>query len=192
MQKIIDGTAPDRFSQAHLKSIGFKSSNDQGIIPVLKALGFLSADGAPSQRYLAYRDRTRSRSVLGEALRENYGDLFHINESLSESDRDAVEGKFKSVHNSSDRVAQLQAMTFFALLALADPKAKAPTLPAPPASIASSVEDNGSRFKSQESHPHSVHFSGLRYNIEIHLPATKEIEVYNAIFKSIAENLLND
>ena len=29
----------------------------------------------------------------------------------------------------------------------------------------------------------------LHYNIEIHLPATKDIEVYNAIFKSIKEHL---
>ncbi len=35
MQKIVDGAAPDKFTVAHLKGIGFKSSNDQGIIPVL-------------------------------------------------------------------------------------------------------------------------------------------------------------
>jgi hypothetical protein len=33
MQKIIDGTAPPKFTVAHLKGIGFKSSNDQGVIP---------------------------------------------------------------------------------------------------------------------------------------------------------------
>lgn len=32
---------------------------------------------------------------------------------------------------------------------------------------------------------------GLRYNIEIHLPPTKDVEVYNAIFKSIKEHLLD-
>ena len=36
------------------------------------------------------------------------------------------------------------------------------------------------------------HFAGLRYNVEIHLPATKDVEVYNAIFKSLKEHLLED
>jgi hypothetical protein len=31
---------------------------------------------------------------------------------------------------------------------------------------------------------------GLHYNIQIHLPATKDIEVYNAIFKSVKEHLI--
>ena len=31
---------------------------------------------------------------------------------------------------------------------------------------------------------------GLHYNIQIHLPATKDVEVYNAIFKSVKEHLI--
>ena len=31
---------------------------------------------------------------------------------------------------------------------------------------------------------------GLHYNIQIHLPATKDVEVYNAIFKSLKDHLI--
>ena len=31
----------------------------------------------------------------------------------------------------------------------------------------------------------------LHYNIQIHLPATKDVEVFNAIFKSLREHLLD-
>jgi len=31
----------------------------------------------------------------------------------------------------------------------------------------------------------------LRHNIEVHLPATKDIEVYSAIFKALREHLLD-
>jgi len=34
--------------------------------------------------------------------------------------------------------------------------------------------------------------AGLHYNIEIHLPATKDIEVFNAIFHALRENLLEE
>ena len=32
--------------------------------------------------------------------------------------------------------------------------------------------------------------TSLNYNIQIHLPATKDIEVFNAIFKSLREHLI--
>lgn len=31
----------------------------------------------------------------------------------------------------------------------------------------------------------------LRYTIEVHLPPTKDIEVFNAIFKSLKQNLMD-
>jgi hypothetical protein len=119
-QKIREGTAPTKFTAAHLKGLGFKSSNDQPVIGVLKDLKFLSDDGAPLPRYHAYRDPSRSKAVMAEALREAYEEIFHLNERPAEADRAAIEGKFKSTHNVSDRLAELQAKTFLTLLSLAD------------------------------------------------------------------------
>jgi hypothetical protein len=191
MQKIIEGTAPKKFTQAHLKSIGFASSNDVGIIGLLKDLGFLSADGAPTQRYHDYRDKSRSTAVMAEALREAYEDLFHVNERPTNADREAIEGKFKSVHNATDRIAAEQTKTFFALLKLADldaaGKAKVKKKP-------EEQEDlhNEKSRKKERAAGVEFPFAGLRYNVEIHLPATKDVEVYNAIFKSLKEHLLED
>lgn len=47
-RKIQDGQAPDRFTIQLLKDWGFKSTNDRAFIPLLKALGFLTADGVPN------------------------------------------------------------------------------------------------------------------------------------------------
>nr|WP_256374544.1 DUF5343 domain-containing protein [Lysobacter sp. cf310] len=191
MQKIIDGTAPDKFTVAHLKSIGFKSSNDQGVLPVLKDLGFLTADGSPTKRYLDYRDKSRSKQVLGQALREAYEDLFHINENLSDSDRQAIIGRFKSAHNVSDVVAERQASTFLNLLKLADISSSVGHSKHKTASAANEpIQEAPKSERAASAHP--LHFNGLRYNIEIHLPATKDVEVYNAIFKSLKEHLLDD
>jgi hypothetical protein len=41
MEKIVEGTAPKKFTISHLKSIGFTSSNDVGVIGLLKDLGFV-------------------------------------------------------------------------------------------------------------------------------------------------------
>jgi hypothetical protein len=196
MGKIVEGTAPPKFTVAHLKGIGFKSSNDQGIIPLLKDLKFLTADGTPTPRYHEYRDKSRSKSVLGKALREAYEELFHIKEHPSKADREAIQGRFKSVHNATDRVAQEQTTTFLAFLELADLSDHVPPKP----KVKSEGKDKGSadsdddgRKPSRVAGPHTeIPFSGLRYNIEVHLPATKDVEVYNAIFKSLKEHLLDD
>lgn len=148
---------------------------------------FLSSDGTPTQRYHDYRDPSKSARVLGEGLRDAYGDLFLINESLSPSDRKAIEGKFKSTTNSTDRVAALQAMTFLAFLALADVSgAAAKELDE---EIEGNDETTEKRFGGSAQTPRNI---DLRYTIEVHLPPTKEIEVYNAIFKSLRQNLLDD
>ena len=109
-RKIVEGAAPGKFTIGHLKGLGFLSSNDVGVLALLKDLGFLTADGVPTARYHAFRDRSQSARVLGEAVREAYGDLFLINEQLSERDKVAIEGKFKQVHNVTDRVAGEQTM----------------------------------------------------------------------------------
>jgi Family of unknown function (DUF5343) len=69
MKKIVEGTAPEKFTMEHLKKIGFKSSNDQAAIGVLKDINFLSENGVPTQLYHDYRNAARSKEVLGELLK---------------------------------------------------------------------------------------------------------------------------
>lgn len=188
-QKIRDGQPPERFTTQHLKDWGFTSTNDRAFIALLKALGFLTTDGRPTQRYSDYRDHTRSKGVLGEGLKEAYGDIFLIKEHPTEADRAAIQGKFKSFHNTTDNVAGLMVRTFMALLALAElPKKGQPPPPAkddkPPLAE--------KRKRAEEDHEHEefqVRAPGLHYNIEIHLPA-KDVEVYNAIFKSLRQHII--
>jgi hypothetical protein len=194
-EKVRDGQAPERVNHQLLKDWGFTSTNDRAFIPLLKALGFLTADGVPTQRYHNYRDHSQSRVVLGEAMKEAYGDIFLIKEHPTLSDKAAVEGKFKSFHNVSDNVAGMMAKTFFEVLGLSDLKGvtkqhnhdkKAPANEAP-----TQAEDKPDYPQVAPMIPGSK-LAGLHYNIQIHLPATKDIEVYNAIFKSLREHLLEE
>jgi hypothetical protein len=129
--KIQDGQAPEVFTVQLLKDWGFTSSNDRAALPLLKELGFLSAEGRPTPRYHEYRNHSQSKSVMAEAIREAYSDLFLIKANPSKADRAAIEGKFKSYHNVSDNVASLMAKTFFALLDLADLNATRPAVTVP-------------------------------------------------------------
>jgi hypothetical protein len=170
------------------------SSNDRAVIPLLKDLGFLTDSGAPTERYHAFRaGPPQNKAVMGQALLEAYQDLFHINANPTEADRDAIKGKFKTAHNATDRVAEQQAITFYALLKLADLNAARSS-----SGLASKIENlkdedgkgGGNEVKEKVVTAHGGLALNLGYKIEVYLPATKEIEVYNAIFKSLRENIL--
>lgn len=184
--KIRDGQAPELFTQQLLKDWGFTSSNDRAALPLLKALGFLSPDGKPTSMYLDYRDHSRSKMILAQCLRNAYSDIFLIKEHPTESDKEAIRGKFKSYHNTSDNVASLMTSTFYSLLNLSDLKATSPKKK-------DGKEHDIENFEGEPANnSHGKPFinpSGLHYNIQIHLPATKDIEVYTAIFKSLREHL---
>ena len=196
-QKIQDGQAPDKFTQQHLKDIGFTSTNHRAFIQILKSLGFLTPDGTPTQRYHEYRNRAVCKKVMGTAIKEAYSDLFVIKEKPTANDKDIIQGKFKSSFNTSDLVAERQAKTFLALLELADldvPDTRK-NEPLPRDHVqethltehdTSPTERTDPQIVTSRSKPPSLH-----YNTEILLPATKDIEVYNAIFKSIKEHLFD-
>lgn len=183
---IREGTAPEKFNQQYLVDIGFGGSNYRVLIPLLKELGFLTADGAPTERYRDYLDASRSRQVLGQAVTQAYSDLFTISKSPTKADREKLAGKFKSTFNLSDLQAERAANTFIALVEISDITGEGTVeivkeaAPIDPVSNISAVTgaSNGGRI------------IGLKYDIAIHLPPTKDIEVYNAIFKSLREHLV--
>lgn len=188
-KKIKSGQAPDKFTNQHLKDIGFASTNHRAFIPLLKALGFLTDDGSPTERYREFRNNALSKKVLGQAIKETYSDIFVISQSPSESDKELIQGKFKSTHNASDRNAELMTKTFFALLEEADLEGSNKNTTDEVKKEEQIVENDTSQEKSN--YAIKKVDTTLHYNIQIHLPATKDVEVYNAIFKSLKEHLLD-
>jgi hypothetical protein len=116
--------------------------------------------------------------------------LFTIKANPTDADRELIEGKFRSVHNASPITAKLMASTFYSLLDLAD-------LSGSPAEAAKEKDEKKESPKTvaqsavlSEKPTDSRTRPTLHYNIQIHLPATKDVEVFNATFKALKEHLL--
>jgi hypothetical protein len=77
------------------------------------------------------------------------------------------------------------AKTFYALMDLANLNFES-TLPKKEIELESSSKAELSKPLTRE----ASSSLGLQYNIQIHLPATKDVEVYNAIFKSLKNHLI--
>lgn len=182
--------APDTFNLKFLEGIGFPSSNDRLIVGVLVALGFLSQDKKPTDRYFRFLDQTQSAVVLAEGIREAYDDLFKVNRSAQKLSRSEVINKLKTLSQGqlSESVLDKMALTFSELVKLADFETKAAT----DSTEHSGIIEPDTEFQRNEPRPPSSTRSlgGLHYNIQIILPESRDPKVYDALFRSLKEHIL--
>lgn len=184
---------PERFTYDFLaKQLGFTSSSDRPMIPVLKALRFLDDSGAPLDRYRRYRDPAHSKAVLAEALRDAYADVFAGDQQAHEQNTTQLKGVFARVSGKGDAVAQKMAATFKALADQADFSA-VPTDGAERAETAAATREAEEQPPPHHQQATPAASGGttfrLAHDIHIHLPESTEIAVYDAIFRSIRNNL---
>jgi hypothetical protein len=194
LESIRTAGVPDRVTLEFLKTLGFKSTNDRPIITVLKGIGFLDDNGSPTGTYRAFRDHTKGPKVLAKALRTAYADLFLANTKAHELTTDKLRGIIAAKVSKGDVVVKLIASTFKTL-------AKAADFSEDPSDVAAESEAGKSAATVEEVSdksgdtkiviPKHVPSSStaFHYNIQIHLPTTTDITVYNAIFRSLRENL---
>lgn len=181
--------APEKFTQAFLESLEFKTNSDRLIIGVLKSIGFLDDAGRPTERYFRFLDQTQGPKVLAEGIREAYQDLFKVNTRAQELGKQEVINKFKTLGQGQigESVLDKMAMTFTALAKLAD--FSSPAL----AQVASSTVEKAKPEDAEDkvAPPHSgVKLGGLVYNIQIVLPESRDPAVYDSLFQSLRRHLL--
>jgi len=188
---LLDAQPPERFSIKFLENLGFTSTNDRLLIRILKDLGFLNTDGVPQQRYYDFMDRSRSRLVVADAIREAFGDLFAVNTRANELSPDDVKNKLRTLYagRKGDNVIDRIASTFSALCEYGD-FSKAP--PAAKESQDKKKKDDGAKKKPErtiETVTEPVSLDSLQYHINIVLPESRDQGVYDAIFRSLREHL---
>jgi hypothetical protein len=203
LEAIKGAQAPERFSQRFLVELGFSSNNDRNILGVLKALGFLDETGAPTQRYFNFLDPAQADQMLALGIREAYEDLFRVNKAAHKLSVPEIKGKMKTLTQGQKGEAVLDKMvsTFTALCSLVNLDAALPAA-TPPASDAQREPDDAGKVtdpdplstgksipKDPPVLPKPLGGLNLAYDIHIHLPATRDEAVYDALFKSLRQHL---
>jgi hypothetical protein len=187
LQAIQNAQAPKQFSTRFIASLGFPSAPDRLMIGVLKALGFLTAEGQPTKRYFEYLDSSQSKRVMADGIRDAYADLFQVNKRAQEMTPSEIKNKFRTLNQgqSSDAVLEKMASTFKALVQHADFAASPGQAPQQePADAETEVQPPSSKGAQ------GVSLGGLVYNIQLILPADRDQAVYDALFKSLKEHLI--
>jgi hypothetical protein len=191
-QKIRTAAVPPKFTVDFLSTaLDMKSSSYRAMIPLLKKLGFIDAANVPTQAYRDVREDSLAGGVIAERLREAYKSLFQANEYAWKLDKTELTAKLKSLLGAADDDQYIPSVagTFLALSKLAKWEAGAAKKKD---SLANDVNNgNGGGGRKQDEALAEGRLR-LSYTINLNLPATTEIEVFNAIFKSLRENLLRD
>ena len=190
LTRVRSAAKPERFTRETLSTWGFTASNDRAMVGVMKGLGFLSESGVPTEYYDRLRDPNDWKYVLAERIRSAYSDLFAIDANMNAAPEAEVKGAMLRITGKDEESVGRYYSTFKTLCALAkfDPKpSRSGTVPQEqiiePAITTAAKIDAPTK---DAVHPRR---SEYHYNIQIHLPVTTDITVYNAIFRSLKENL---
>lgn len=202
LNSLLTARAPEVFTQKFLESLEFKSTNDRLFIGMLKGLGFLDQTAVPTERYFKFLDQTQSKQILAEAVKEAYEDLFSVNTKANELTVQDVKSKLKTLTQGkpSDKVLGLMASTFKALVDYAEWNSPSTPKIAPLKKVEDKSKEETVKLTEKETADSSMGKEVLKeqiktidhqlhYNIQIHLPESRDQAVYDAIFKSLKSHL---
>ena len=148
---------------------------------------FIDQSNIPKQAYKDYRDESQSKKVMADCIRNTYKDIFSNNEYAYKLDKSELASKLKTLTGASDKdkVIPSVAGTFMILCGMADFEGKQKRIPK-------------DEMRGDEQNPSGTERTliktglGISYTINLNLPATTEIEVFNAIFKSLKHHILEE
>jgi hypothetical protein len=189
LTKIKEAKTPDRFTQDYLgNTLGYTSGSAKTFIPLLKRLGFLSSDGVPTELYKQFRNPDHSKTAMAKAIRQGFSQLYDRNEGVHTLDKRGLEGLVVQATGLDQGSPTLRAIvgTFEGLKGFAafDDRELKSEKPQEEKLTDEKSKDDGRVSEEGEFR------LGLSYTINLVLPKTEDVAVFNAIFKALRENLL--
>lgn len=190
LEKIKTASVPEKFSQDFVSTVlGMKGGSARSTIPFIKKMGFVSDDGTPTERYKQYRNPSASGKAIADAMKEVYSSLFSANEYINNASYEELKGIVLQVSGLDKNSTPFKKIisTFSALNKLADFELR---------SFSPKVEvdekEKSISIRSEKVSPEIKESINLSYTINLNLPATTDIEVFNAVFRSLREHLLDN
>lgn len=195
LEKIKSAPTPPKFTNDFLQTkLAVTSSSARPIIPFLKKLGFIDEGNIPTERYKKFRNAAQSGKAAADGLRAAYKALYDSNEyahALTSSD---LEGLIIQVTglDKSNQILKATMGSFNAVKAFAN--------------FDDSNEDiSGDLIEATEPFQRPLRTNGhherldeigqklnISYTINLNLPETTNVEVFDAIFQSLNRNILKN
>jgi len=189
---IRSAATPERVSQDFVKTIlKIPGGSGDQMTSFLKKIGFTNADGTPSDLYRKFRNSATSGRAAADALDYGYSALKRRNEYWHTLPDEKLRGLLIEETGQSAESSAIALM--LACIKAIKKYAKWST---EPIEVHSTAENKGTVVAlNKETHSGGKKTNtglgmNLSYTINLNLPATTDPAVFNAIFKSLKENLL--
>jgi hypothetical protein len=171
---------PPKVDSQQLKSWDLAHNNDTSVLRVLKAVGLIGADGAPTELYARYMDMHAGARALGPAIKQMYAPLFMASHAPYTEPSATLTNLFNIHSGGGTRTIEYQIQTFKALCESAvfdkdDPALGAVGVPAPGATITNSTGAAASGAGTPV----------VNINLHIHLPENKSRRDYEDMIEDI-------
>jgi len=195
LNKIIEASVPESFNYDFLGTkLGFPGGNQKTFVRWAKQCGFINPDGTPTQIYKNFRNPSSRGIAMSKALKDGYKELFTRNayaQDLSAKDLTKLVSEITGKAHDHPTV-KLIVRSFNNAKEFADFEAKeTQQVQTKPKAQQKSVEVKTPSHNEIPSVPNGVKL-GLNYTINLVLPKTDDTAIYDAIFKSLKENLLDE
>jgi hypothetical protein len=181
---------PEKVTQDFVKTIlKIKGGSGNQIAAFLRKIGFVNADGTPSDTYKRFRNSATAGAAAADALKNGYGALKARNEFWFALPEDELRGLIVEETGQAED-APVVTMTLTCIKALK----RFANFDAVSETKVTKIDVDPKAFPAIQNQLPSAGAAGvglrLGYTINLNLPATSDIAVFNAIFKSLKENLL--
>jgi hypothetical protein len=188
---------PDRVSQDFVKKmLKIPGGSGDKMTAFLKKINFSSGDGKPTELYGKFRNPASSGKAVAQAIQYAYAPLYLRNESMHDLSDDELLGliveETGQAHDSNP--VKLTVSCIKALKTHADFSEQTDQ----PVQATTDSSDETSKPVQNSSVRHAALLAGgnpglnLAYTINLNLPPTSDQAVFNAIFRSLKQNLLSE
>lgn len=192
LEKITKATVPPKFTQDFLSTtLDLSGGGARPVVPYLKRAGLLTSDGTPTDLYKQFKNPSLRGAAAAQGLRNAYSDLYAANEYVHDANEKDLKGLIVQVTGLGEDSKLIPAMigTFKTLKEFADFNSDSNLAGQQGSDDAEEPGGTGTSIRDADS-GRNGNAIRLGYTINLNLPATTDIAVFNAIFKSLKEHLL--
>lgn len=173
---------PEKITTETLPKLGYKSKNDRPIVKILKFVEFIDENGIPTENYKDFRDTSKAKIIMANAVRKAYSELFALYPDAYGKDYETLKNFFRPTTKAGERVVEAMVNTFKTLCEFADFKAI--------------ISETREEIKPKETETGKETFAlpssvTINVNIQLTLPVTDNASVYEKIFKALREYILS-
>ncbi|WP_321327284.1 DUF5343 domain-containing protein [uncultured Parasphingorhabdus sp.] len=188
LDKIIELAKPDKFNYDFLENVVKRTGGAaRACIPILKKMEFLNSDGTTTELYARFRTEGGRSFATYQGLKNAFPEIFKRSDYAYNIEEQKIRDIIVEITGlkSTDNVVKAIKGTFLTIRSFVDPDFNH-ALTGQVASSDDKVEAVGIEAQPMQQEQKL----GIAYNINIVVPETSDLNVLNAIFRSVRENLL--